>query len=90
MGYGCKAYGSWTNSAKDELEWTPPYEIDSYCIIRVWWDCTIRLTWTAPEEFGETTKISTQDARGEFGWTPTSGLTQVAEEEFLWNSALRF
>ena len=26
MGYGCKAYGSWTNSAKDEFEWTPPYE----------------------------------------------------------------
>ena len=53
-------------------------------------DCTIRLTWTAQEKFGETTKISTRDAGGEFGWTPTSGLTQLAEEEFLWNSAVRF
>ena len=38
----------------------------------------------------ETTKSSTQDAGEEFGWIPTSGLTQVAEEEFLWNSAVRF
>ena len=75
MGYGCKAYGSWTNYAKDEFEWTPPYEIVSYCTGRVWWDCTIRLTWTAQEKFGETTKISTRDAGEEFGWTPTSGLT---------------
>ena len=51
---------------------------------------TIRLTWTAQEKFGETTKILTQDAGGEFGWTLTSGLTQVAEEEFLWNSTVRF
>ena len=50
----------------------------------------MKLTRTAQEKFGETTKISTRDAGGEFGWTPTSGLTQVAEEEFLWNSTVRF
>ena len=31
----------------------------------------MKLTHTAQKEFGETTKISTRDARGEFGWTPT-------------------
>ena len=75
---------------KDEFEWTPAYEINLYCRRRVWWYCTIRFTWTAQEKFGETTKISIRDARGEFGWTPTSVLTQVAEEEFLWNPAVRF